>query len=114
MLYLINGEFLKINIFSFIFLIFLSTYSKVFADMSEVELSNTNDLKCIYNIELNHNLLSSKIDCRSFINKKNYIEGWDKNNCKSKNYTFKKENLIYQKIAIYCLSLDEKKYLQVY
>lgn len=105
---------MKINIFSLIFFILLSFNSKVFANISEVELSNTNDLKCKYNIELNHNILNSKIDCRNFINRKNFIKGWDKNNCKYKNYTFKKENLTYQKVAIYCLSLDEKIYLQVY
>ncbi len=114
MLYLINGGFLKINIFSFLFLIFLSIYSKAFANVSEVELSNTNDLKCTYNIELNHNILNSKIDCRNYINRKNFIKGWDKDNCKFKNYSFKKENLTYKKVAIYCLSLDEKRYLQVY
>tara|TARA_B100001121_G_C18644781_1_gene601095 strand:+ start:618 stop:935 length:318 start_codon:yes stop_codon:yes gene_type:complete len=105
---------LKINIFSLIFFILLSFNFKVFANISKVELSNTNDLKCTYNIELNHTILNSKIDCRNFVNRKNFIKGWDKNNCKSKNYTFKKENLTYQKVAIYCLSLDEKKYLQVY
>ena len=105
---------MKINIFSLIFFILFSFNSKVFGNISEVELSNTNDLKCKYKIELNHNILNSKIDCRNFINRKNFIKGWDKNNCKYKNYTFKKENLTYQKVAIYCLSLDEKIYLQVY
>lgn len=105
---------MRINIFKLILLISLSICTKVLADTTKVELYNTNDLKCMYNVELDNNILNSKIDCRYFENTKDFIKGWDKNNCKFKNYTFEKESSTYQKIAIYCLSLDEKKYIQVY
>ena len=82
--------------------------------MTEVEISNTNELKCTYKIESDHDILNSKIDCRNFTNKKYFIEGWDRANCKLENFSIKKENSIYKKVALYCLSLDEKKYIQVY
>tara|TARA_B100000242_G_C43033386_1_gene481616 strand:+ start:1164 stop:1481 length:318 start_codon:yes stop_codon:yes gene_type:complete len=105
---------LKINIFNLILVISLNLYSQVFADLVEVELSNTNDLKCRYHIELDHNIINSKIDCRNYFNKKDFIEGWDKKSCKSENYSFTKDYSTYEKVAIYCLTLDEKKYIQVY
>lgn len=105
---------MKINIFSYLILFLLLIIFKTSAEVIEVNISDINKLKCLYKVNLENDAVSSKLKCSTTIEKKNFIEGWDKKNCKSQNYKFKRKDLMINKIAIYCLNFNEKKYIQIF
>lgn len=105
---------MKINIFSYLILILLLINLKVSAEVIEVNLTNINELKCLYEVSSDNNVINSKLECSNTIDKKNFSEGWDKKNCKSQNYKFKKKTHTINKVAIYCLNFNEKNYIQVF
>ncbi len=105
---------MKINIFSLIIFFLLINSFKVFAEDIEIYLSENNDLKCRYKVESKNDVINSTLNCKNYINDPIFIEGWDQKNCKSENYKFKINNNVINKVAIYCLTFDEEKYIQVY
>tara|TARA_Y100000768_G_scaffold254529_1_gene193420 strand:+ start:152 stop:469 length:318 start_codon:yes stop_codon:yes gene_type:complete len=105
---------LKINIFSYLILILLSINFQTSAEVIEVNLSDINELKCLYKVKSEKGVINSKLKCSTIIDKKNFVEGWDEKNCKSQKYKFKTKDLLINKIAIYCLNFNEKKYIQIY
>ncbi len=105
---------MKINIFSCLILILISINFQTSADVIEVNLSDINELKCIYKVKSEKDVVNSKLKCSTIIDKKNFVEGWDEKNCKSQNYKFKTKDLLVNKIAIYCLNFNEKKYIQIF
>ena len=105
---------MKINIFSYLILILLSISFKTSAEVIEVSLSDINELKCLYKVKSENGAVNSKLKCSTIIDIKNFVEGWDEKNCKSQNYRFKKKYLIINKVAIYCLNFNEKKYIQIF
>lgn len=105
---------MKINIFSYLILILLSINFQTSAEVIEVNLSDTNELKCLYKVKSEKDVINSKLECSTIIDKKNFVEGWDEKNCKSQNYKFKTKDLMINKIAVYCLNFNEKKYIQIY
>lgn len=105
---------MKINIFSqFIFFLLIISFN-VYAEISEIDLSETKELRCLYNINSDSDTINSKLNCTTYIDKKNFNQGWDKKSCRSHNYKFKKNNLMIDKVAIYCLNFNEEKYIQVF
>jgi len=105
---------LKINIFSYLILFLLLIIFKTSADVIELNMSDINKLKCLYNVNLNNDVVSGKLKCSTTIEKKNFIEGGDKKNSKSQNYKFKRKDLMINKFAFYCLNFNEKKYIQIF
>ncbi len=105
---------MKINIFSYLILILLSINFQTSAEVIEVNLSDINELKCLYKVKSEKGVINSKLKCSTIIDKKNFVEGWDEKNCKSQKYKFKTKDLLINKIAIYCLNFNEKKYIQIY
>ena len=105
---------MKISIFSYLVLFLLLITLQTSAKVIEVNLSDINELKCLYNVNSKNDIVNSKFKCSTTIDKKNFIEGWDKKNCKSQNYKFKRKDLMINKVAIYCLIFNEKKYIQVF
>ena len=105
---------MKINIFSqFIFFLLIISFN-VYAEISEIDLSETKELRCLYNINSDSDTINSKLNCTTYIDKKNFNQGWDKKSCRSHNYKFKNNNLMIDKVAIYCLNFNEEKYIQVF
>ena len=105
---------MKINIFSqLIFFLLLISY-KGYAEISEIDLSDTKEFRCLYKINSSNDIINSKLNCTTSIDKKNFNKGWDKKSCRSYNYKFKKDNLMIDKVAIYCLNFNEDKYIQVF
>ena len=86
----------------------------MFAKDIEINLSQNDGLKCRYKVESNKDVINSNLNCKNYINNQIFIEGWDQKNCKSQNYKFKINNHMINKIAIYCLTFDEEKYIQVF
>jgi hypothetical protein len=95
-------------------LILLSINFQTSAEVIDVNLSNINELKCLYKIKSEKGVINSKLKCSTIIDKKNFVEGWVEKNCKSENYKFKTKDLMINKIAVYCLNFNEKKYIQIY
>ena len=105
---------MKINIFSqLIFFLLLISY-KGYAEISEIDLSDNKELRCLYKINSDNDIINSKLNCSTSIDKKSFNQGWDKKSCRSYNYKFKKDNLMIDKVAIYCLNFNEDKYIQVF
>tara|TARA_Y100000768_G_scaffold376560_1_gene348786 strand:+ start:2011 stop:2328 length:318 start_codon:yes stop_codon:yes gene_type:complete len=105
---------LKINIFSYVILVFLSINFQTFAEVTKVNISDINELKCLYKVNSQNGVVNSELKCSTIIEKKNFIEGLDEKNCKSQNYRFKRKDLFINKVAIYCLNFNEKKYIQIF
>ena len=105
---------MKINIFSqIIFFLLLISY-KGYAEISEIDLSDNKEFRCLYKINSDNDIINSKLNCTTSIDKKSFNQGWDKKSCRSYNYKFKKDNLMIDKVAIYCLNFNEEKYIQVF
>ncbi len=105
---------MKINIFSLVIFFLLTTNINIFAKDVEINLSKNNELKCRYILESKENIIDSNLYCKNYIDNPKFIEGWDQKKCKSQNYKFKTNNQIFNKVAIYCLTFDEKEYIQVF
>ncbi len=105
---------MKTNIFSYLVLFLFLIIFKTSAEVIEVNLSDINELKCLYKVNSENDVVNSNIKCSTTTEKKKFIEGWDKKNCKSQNYKFKRKDLMINKIAIYCLNFNEKKYIQIF
>ena len=105
---------MKINIFRYLVLFLFLIIFTTSAEVIEVNLSDINELKCLYKVNSENDVVNSKIKCSTTIDKKNFIEGWDERNCKSQNYKFQGKNLMTNKVAIYCLNFNEKNYIQIF
>tara|TARA_B100002051_G_C16311044_1_gene427547 strand:+ start:139 stop:456 length:318 start_codon:yes stop_codon:yes gene_type:complete len=105
---------LRINIFNLFILILLLINFNGYAEIGEIDLSDTKELRCLYKINSDRDVINSKLNCTTSIDKKSFNQGWDKKSCRSYNYKFKKDNLIIDKVAIYCLNFNEEKYIQVF
>ena len=105
---------MKINIFSLVLFFLLIVNFDIFAKDIEINLSKNNELKCKYKVESKEDIIDSKLHCKNYIDNPKFIEGWDQEKCMSHNYKFKTNNHITNKVAIYCLTFDEKEYIQVF
>ena len=105
---------MRINIFNLFILILLLINFKGYAEIGEIDLSDTKELRCLYKINSDSDVINSKLNCTTSIDKKSFNQGWDKKSCRSYNYKFKKDNLMIDKVAIYCLNFNEDKYIQVF
>ncbi len=105
---------MKINIFSQLIFFLLLISLKGNAEIAEIDLSDTKEFRCLYKINSDYEVINSTLNCTTSIYKKNFNQGWDKKSCRSYNYKFKKDNLMIDKVAIYCLNFNEEKYIQVF